>query len=71
MAPPVNRDILIQRRHWLTFSLSRKEGDASARWADNNLLDLKWEEIGEHYGRYRLHVPEAERAMARSLERYG
>ena len=40
-------------------------------WADNNLLDLKWEEIGEHYGRYRLHVPEAERAMARSLERYG
>ena len=31
------------------------------RWADNNLLDLKWEEIGEHYGRYRLHVPEAER----------
>ena len=41
------------------------------RWADNNLLDLKWEEIGEHYGRYRLHVPEAERAMARSLERYG
>jgi ParB-like chromosome segregation protein Spo0J len=41
------------------------------RWADNNLLDLKWEEIGEHYGRYRLHAPEAERAMARSLERYG
>jgi len=41
------------------------------RWADNHLLDLKWEEIGEHYGRYRLHVPEAERAMARSLERYG
>jgi hypothetical protein len=41
------------------------------RWADNNLLDLKWEEIGEHYGRYRLHVPDAERAMARSLERYG
>ena len=41
------------------------------RWADNQLLDLKWEEIGEHYGRYRLHVPGAERAMARSLERYG
>jgi ParB-like chromosome segregation protein Spo0J len=41
------------------------------RWADNHLLDLKWEELGEHYGRYRLHVPEAERAMARSLERYG
>ena len=41
------------------------------RWADDKLLLLKWEEIGEHYGRYRLHVPEAERAMARSLERYG
>ena len=41
------------------------------RWADKQLLDLRWEEIGEHYGRYRLHVPEAERAMARSLERYG
>ena len=41
------------------------------RWAPESLLDLTWEEIGEHYGRYRLHVPEAERAMARSLERYG
>jgi ParB-like chromosome segregation protein Spo0J len=40
-------------------------------WADESLLHLKREEIGEHYGRYRLHVPEAERAMARSLERYG
>jgi len=41
------------------------------RWANEKLLELKAEEIGEHYGRYRLHVPEAERAMARSLERYG
>ena len=41
------------------------------RWANDNLLQLKPEEIGEHYGRYRLHVPEAERAMAKSLERYG
>lgn len=40
-------------------------------WADDHLLQLKREEIGEDYGRYRLHVPEAERAMARSLERYG
>jgi ParB-like chromosome segregation protein Spo0J len=40
-------------------------------WASENLLQLKLEEIGEHYGRYRLHVPEAERAMAKSLERYG
>jgi hypothetical protein len=35
------------------------------------LIELKPEEIGEHYGRYRLHVPEAERAMVKSLERYG
>lgn len=41
------------------------------RWASENLLQLRPEEIGEHYGRYRLHVPEAERAMAKSLERYG
>jgi ParB-like chromosome segregation protein Spo0J len=40
-------------------------------WSKENLLDLALDEIGEHYGRYRLHVPEAERAMARSLERYG
>ena len=40
-------------------------------WVSENLLQLKLEEIGEHYGRYRLHVPEAERAMAKSLERYG
>ncbi|HXB74124.1 MAG TPA: ParB N-terminal domain-containing protein [Candidatus Acidoferrales bacterium] len=71
MAPPVNREVLIAAGHWLTFNLSRKEGDGVLHWADNHLLDLKWEEIGEHYGRYRLHLPEAERAMARSLERYG
>ncbi len=41
------------------------------RWVGEDLLHLKQEEIGEHYGRYRLHLPEAERAMARSLERYG
>ena len=41
------------------------------RWAGENLLHLHTGEIGEHYGRYRLHVPEAERAMAKSLERYG
>jgi ParB-like chromosome segregation protein Spo0J len=41
------------------------------RWTGEDLLRLKQEEIGEHYGRYRLHLPEAERAMARSLERYG
>ena len=41
------------------------------RWAGESLLLLRRDEIGEQYGRYRLHVPEAERAMARSLERYG
>jgi len=41
------------------------------RWASESLLQLKVEDIGEQYGRYRLHVPEAERAMAKSLERYG
>jgi len=72
MAPQVNRDVLIGAGHRFTFNLSHKEGGQRVlSWADNHLLDLKWEEIGEHYGRYRLHVPEAERAMARSLERYG
>ena len=71
MAPPINREVLIDGGHRLTFNLSHKEGTHVLRWADNQLLDLKWEEIGEHYGRYRLHLPEAERAMARSLERYG
>jgi ParB/RepB/Spo0J family partition protein len=41
------------------------------RWANENVLELECQAIGEHYGRYRLHLPEAERAMARSLERYG
>jgi hypothetical protein len=40
-------------------------------WASDGLLQLRPEEIGEHYGRYRLPVPEAERIMAKSLERYG
>src|ERR1700694_2369884 len=41
------------------------------RWAEGEPLHLECAEIGEHYGRCRLHVPEGERAMARSLERYG
>jgi len=41
------------------------------RWVPEGSLELGLAEIGEHYGRYRLHLPEAERAMARSLERYG
>jgi ParB/RepB/Spo0J family partition protein len=41
------------------------------RWAEEDVLKLEASEIGEHYGRYRLHLPEAERAMVKSLERYG
>jgi ParB-like chromosome segregation protein Spo0J len=41
------------------------------RWVEDGIRELALEDIGEHYGRYRLHLPEAERAMARSLERYG
>jgi ParB family transcriptional regulator, chromosome partitioning protein len=42
------------------------------RWATTEgSLKLRLTEIGENYGRYRLHLPEAERAMAQSLERYG
>ena len=41
------------------------------RWVAEGSRELRLSEIGEHYGRYRLHLPEAERAMARSLERYG
>ena len=41
------------------------------RWSQDSPVELNLEDLGEHYGRYRLHVPEAERAMARSLERYG
>jgi ParB-like chromosome segregation protein Spo0J len=38
---------------------------------DIELIELAVEKIGEHYGRFRLHTPEAERAMAGSLRRYG
>ena len=52
-------------------SRSRDYSQPVQCWADENLLELECKEISEHYGRYRLHLPEAERAMARSLERYG
>jgi len=57
-------DILIHSRH-------HDYSQPVQCWSDENLLELECKEIGEHYGRYRLHLPEAERAMARSLERYG
>ena len=57
-------DILIRSRR-------REYSQPVQCWADEKLLELECKEISEHYGRYRLHQPEAERAMARSLERYG
>jgi ParB-like chromosome segregation protein Spo0J len=45
--------------------------EAMMRWVEDTIRELALEDIGEHYGRYRLHVPEDERAMARSLECYG
>ena len=32
---------------------------------------MRMAEIGEYYGRYRLHVPDLERSMMRSLAKYG
>jgi ParB-like chromosome segregation protein Spo0J len=56
-------------RPFLFFDLGT--GEAMLRWCDDGPGELDIEQVGEHYGRYRLHVPDAERAMARSLERYG
>jgi ParB-like chromosome segregation protein Spo0J len=39
--------------------------------AEESLPQSNCREIGDHYGRYRVHLPEAERARARLLERYG
>lgn len=38
---------------------------------DIELIELPVDKIGERYGRFRLHTPEAERVMARSLRHYG
>jgi hypothetical protein len=44
---------------------------AVLRWAEEQPRELRLDEIGESYGRYRLHVPELERSMMRSLKSYG
>ena len=44
---------------------------AVLRWAEEAPRELRLDEIGESYGRYRLHVPELERGMMRALESYG
>jgi ParB-like chromosome segregation protein Spo0J len=41
------------------------------RWSEAEPRELTLDQIGECYGRYRLHVPELERGMMRSLESYG
>ena len=41
------------------------------RWVEEVSRQLGLAEIGEDYGRYRLPLPDAERAMAKSLQRYG
>lgn len=40
------------------------------RWVEDSSLQ-RLAETGQHYGRYRLHLPDAERAIAKSLQRYG
>lgn len=41
------------------------------RWAEEGPLELQLDEIGQSYGRYRLHIPELEQGMMRSLASYG
>lgn len=38
---------------------------------DNAPFEVRLAELGERFARYRLHSPEAERALASSLQRYG
>jgi len=40
-------------------------------WTDEQPLEMPLEQIGESYGRYRLHSLELEQEMMRSLESYG
>ncbi len=35
------------------------------------LVELDLEELGEHFGRLRVHTPDSERGMARSMRLYG
>src|SRR5712691_2475003 len=42
-----------------------------ADWPSGEVRPLPLQALGEHYRRYRLPDPEAEAAMARSLDRYG
>jgi len=40
-------------------------------WVGDEPQELRLDQIGQSYARYRLHVPEAERGMMQSLDRYG
>ena len=44
---------------------------ATVSWAAGEIRAIELDRIGQRYGRYRLAVPAAEEAMARSLRRYG
>jgi ParB/RepB/Spo0J family partition protein len=53
------------------FSLTEGELELNETITGRELVEVKLDEVFEHYGRFRLHHPEAERAMARSLLRWG
>ena len=57
-------DLLSQRRTQLTFDLSIERNFASIALGQRESAASQSEDIGEHSGRHRLHVPDAERAMA-------
>src|SRR5712691_8269252 len=63
------------RAGWVVpgFSSSKWKGRRSGvlHWVGEEPQELMLDQIGESYARYRLHVPEAERVMMRSLENYG
>src|SRR5207302_6047476 len=57
---------------WFLFFPNRRQGESGVlHWAGEEPQELTLEQIGESYARYRLHVPDAERVMMRSLESYG
>jgi ParB-like chromosome segregation protein Spo0J len=41
------------------------------RWVEEEPRELRLDQIGQSYGRYRLHIAELERGMMRSLASYG
>ncbi len=58
-----------------TFRIEAREPNTRftllPHWVGDEPEELMLDQIGESYARYRLHAPEAERVMMRSLENYG